>query len=843
MRETGRGALLRFVAELKRLRQLAGAPSLNNLVAVAARLGKPLARTTLSDKLNAKSLPDWEFVLAYVHACLGYAEQVGARVPAELTDLNRWDAAHWRLLRAVDSTRAADRLGVAAYTEIGRHAARVDPSVRPAPPDPAALARPPVPVATEAPAADLPVVPRQLPAALRHFAGRAAEVAALTELLAESAGPPGAVLISAIGGTAGIGKTALAVCWAHQVADRFPDGQLYVDLRGFDPTGPATGPEQALRDFLEALAVPAERIPVGLAARAGLYRSLLAGKRVLVLLDNAHDADQVRPLLPGSPGCLVVVTSRNQMPALVAEMGAYPLVLDPLPGPEARELLGRRLGPDRVAREPEATDRIVAASAGLPLALAIVAARAATHPDFRLARLADELGDTRASLDGFAGAETGTDIRTVFSWSLRNLDPASARLFRLLGLHPGPDLSVTAAASLAGLAVPEVRRSLATLALANLVTEHTPGRYALHDLLRAYAAEQAGPDDSDPARRAALGRLFDHYLHTAHAADLLVHRHRDDISLPPAQPGAVLPELADDTEAWTWLTVEHRVLLAVVAQAVSTGFDVHAWQLAWTMNTYLDRLGAWQDQSTAQHLALLAASRVDDRNGQARAHRNRAIACLRLGEFDEAHHHLRQSLDLYGALGDRVGSARTQLNLGILAERRGRYAQALHHARRAFDLFDAVDHAAGRANALNNIGWYHIQLGDHRRALGYCQQALVEQQRVGNRYWQAHTWDSLGTAHHHLGDHRQAVDCYEHALALWREAGERYHEATTLTHLGDTQHATGATEPARTAWQQALDILDRLGHPDAELLRSRLGTEVETRVRADAGCAPDGSPP
>ncbi|GIG86292.1 tetratricopeptide repeat protein [Plantactinospora endophytica] len=828
MRETGREALLRFVADLRRLRQLAGAPSLNNLVAVAARRGKPLARSTLSDKLNAKSLPDWEFVLAYVDACLAYAEQVGARPPAELTDLGRWDAAHWRLLRAADASQAAERLSVAAYTEIGRHAARVAPVDQPpgtGPGDPAPPAAPtdpgPNPGPGTAPAVE-PVVPRQLPAAVRHFAGRATEVAALTELLAEAADTPGAVLISAIGGTAGIGKTALAVCWAHQVADRFPDGQLYVNLRGFDPTGPPTDPGEALRDFLESLAVPAERIPVGLAARAGLYRSLLAGKRVLVLLDNAHDADQVRPLLPGSPGCLVVVTSRNQMPALVTEVGAYPLVLDPLPVPEARALLRRRLGPDRVAREPEATDRIVAAAAGLPLALAIVAARAATHPDFRLARLADELGDTRASLDGLAGAETATDIRAVFSWSYRSLDPAGASLFRLLGLHPGPDLSVAAAASLAGLAVPEVRRSLATLARAHLVTEHLPGRYALHDLLRVYAAEQVATDDSDPTRRDALHRLFDHYLRTAHAADLLVHRHRDDITLPPAPPGTVLPDLADGTEAWTWLTTEHRVLLAVVAHAAATGFDVHAWQLAWTMNTYLDRLGAWQDQAAAQRLALLAASRVGDRNGQARAHRNRAVACLRLGEFDEAHHHLSQSRDLYAALDDRVGGARTQLNLGILAERQGRYGQALHHARRAFDLFDAVGHTAGRANALNNIGWYHIQLGDHQRALGYCEQALAEQQRAGNRYWQAHTWDSLGTAHHHLGNHEQAVDCYEHALALWREASERYHEATTLTHLGDTQHSTGTVEAARTTWKHALDILERLGHPDADQVRTRL---------------------
>ncbi|MGC5662192.1 ATP-binding protein [Micromonospora sp. WMMD723] len=806
MGETGREALLAFADELRRLRQQAGGPSLNSLVAVAAARGRPLARSTLSDKLNAKSLPDWDFVTGYLGACVAYAGQAGIRLPAELTDQARWEAAYWQLLAAADAARADDRLATAARAEPDRQAHAATASSAPA-----------------------PFVPRQLPAAVRHFAGRSAPLTALTALLTEPAGPPGTVPVAIIGGTAGVGKTALAVHWAHQVADRFPDGQLYVDLRGFDAESPALNPAEAVAGFLEALAVPPERIPVGLAAQAALYRSLLADRRVLVLLDNARDADQVRPLLPSSPGCLVLVTSRNQLPGLVTAEGARPLPLGLLSPAEGRELLSRRLGAERVAAEPEAVDRVVAAAAGLPLALAIVAARAATYPDFPLARFAAELSVSRGALDAFSGGEAGVDVRAVLSWSYRGLDPAAADLFRALGTHPGPDVSVAAAASLAALAPAEVRRPLAVLTRANLLTEHAPGRYVLHDLLRAYAVELAVATDSAGLRRAALCRLLDHYLHTAYAAALLLHKHRDDIDLPAAHPGTAVPAPADRDEAWAWLAAEHRALLAAIGLAVEHGLPTHAWQLAWSVNTYLDRVGAWTDQSRAQELALRAATAAGDRDGQARAHRNRAVACLRLGAYDEAHEHLERSRLLYAELGDRVGGGRTELNLGILAERQDDHRRALRHAQRAHRLFEAAGHAQGQANALNNIGWYHIQLGDHLRALDYCGQALVRQQQTGNRYWEAHAWDSLGFAHHHLGRHRDALDCFREALVLWRETGERYYESVTLMHVGDSHLAAAEPDAARAAWGQALDVLDQLGHPDAALVRDRLDALPSTR--------------
>lgn len=306
------------------------------------------------------------------------------------------------------------------------------------------------------------------------------------------------------------GKTALAVHWAHRVAERFPDGQLYVNLRGFHPSG-AMSPAEAIRGFLDAYAVPPDRIPEGLDAQAALYRSLLADKRALVLLDNARDAEQVRPLLPGAPDCLAVVTSRNPLTGLVVTEGARPLVLELLSPGEAREFLIRRLGAARVEAEPAATDAIITRCARLPLALAVVAARAATRPCLPLPELARQLDAARGGLSGFAGEDPLTDARVVFSWSYHTLSAEAADLFRLLGLHPGPGISLAATASLLGTPAGFAAERLAELCRAHLLTEPVPGRYAFHDLLRDYATELTETRDPEATRDAALGRLLGHY--------------------------------------------------------------------------------------------------------------------------------------------------------------------------------------------------------------------------------------------------------------------------------------------------------------------------------------------
>jgi DNA-binding SARP family transcriptional activator/tetratricopeptide (TPR) repeat protein len=662
--------------------------------------------------------------------------------------------------------------------------------------------------------------PAQLPPDVYGFTGRDSELHHLDNLLAGPA-TGRTVVISAIDGTAGIGKTALAVHWAHRVAERFGDGQLYVNLRGFDPTGSPVTPAEAVRGFLDAFEVPPERIPAGLEAQVGLYRSLLAHRRVLVVLDNARDAEQARPLLPGTRGCMAVVTSRNQLAGLVAATGADPLTLDLPTAAEARELLASRLGADRVAAEPYAVDEIIALCARLPLALAIVAARAATHPRFGLAVLAGELREARGGLDEFAGTDPATDARAVFSWSYQQLSPAAARLFRLLGLHPGPDIATPAAASLAGLPVGTVRPLLAELARAHLLTEHAPGRYAWHDLLRAYAAEQANTLDSDADRRAALRRTLAHYAHSADPADKLLNPHRDGpTALPPIPPGVSPENVADHEQALAWFDAEHPVLLAVIRQV--TGFDSHICELAWMLTRFFAYQGHWHDSITVLDTALAAAGRLADPRRLAFAHRLLGCTYVRLGHFDDAHTQLRDALDLYRGAGDAVGEAHAHRHYSWLLERQHRPAEALPYAERALELFRAAGNGAGQGRALNAIGWYHALLGRHEDAINHCEQALTVQQEVDDRFGQAETWDSLGYAHHHLGHHVRAITCYQTAAELYREFDDRYNEADTMAALGDAHHAAGDLGSARTAWEHALDMLTLIDHPDADRVRARL---------------------
>ena len=673
-----------------------------------------------------------------------------------------------------------------------------------------------------------PVVPHQLPAAVRYFAGREAELTVLSGLLEESrAGAGHPVVISAIGGAAGVGKTALAVYWAHRVADRFPDGQLYVNLRGFDPTGSVMAPAEAVRRFLDALGVPAERIPADPDAQAALYRSELVGRRILIVLDNARDTTQVRPLLPGAPTCLVVVTSRNELSGLVAAHGAHPINVDLLSVAEARELLARRVGGNRVAAEPNAVEETITRCARLPLALAVVAARVATHPHLPLAALVGELRDARDRLDVLVGDDPYTDVRAVFSWSYRALTRDAARLFRLLGLHPGPDLSLPAAASLAALAQPRARVLLAELTRANLLVEHIPDRYVFHDLLRTYATDLTHTVDSDDQRRAATLRILDHYLHTAHTAHTaawLLFPYRDPVIPPPAGPGVTPEHLTDDQQATAWFAAETPVLLAAIDHAASTGFYAHTWQLAVAHGDFLDLRGQWHDHVATGRVAVSAAQRLADPTAQGHAHLSLANPYIWLGHYDDADTHLRRALDLYVQTGDQGGQGRTHSALGQLRERQGRYTDALDHSEQSLALSRATGHRHGQAMALNRVGWGHALLGDFEQALTYCQQALTQLQALGSYYGEGAAWDSLGYAHHHLGHHTQAITCYRHAIDLVRDLGDPYHVAVVLVHLGDTHHVAGNPHTARDIWQQAVSILNDLNHPDAQEVQTKLDT-------------------
>jgi DNA-binding SARP family transcriptional activator/tetratricopeptide (TPR) repeat protein len=669
------------------------------------------------------------------------------------------------------------------------------------------------------------VVPAQLPHHIPDFTGRDAELDRLDALLnQDDRGARNAIVITVVTGTAGVGKSTLALYWAHRVRNLFPDGQLYVNLRGFGPAGSAMEPAEAIHGFLEAFAVPSERMPLDLDDRAALYRSILADLRVLVVLDNAHDVDQVRSLLPGSPGCLVLVTSRNRLTSLVATDGARPVELDLLPDAEARRLLSSRLGPDRVASEPTSIDEIIKACAGLPLALVVAASNAVANSRLPLSALAGELRKTEGRLDALGAGDQYTDVRAVFSWSYGALSPPAARQFRMLGLHAGPDIAMSAAASLAGVPLAQARRELADLVRAHLITEWASGRFVMHDLLREYAHELSMIHDSAADRRLAVHRILDHYLHTAYAADQLLHPRRDDpIALAPLPLLVSTQTLADHRDAVAWLATERQVLLAALRQAVSYGFDAHVWQLAWAVTTYFDRHGHWYDAAASHEEGLKAAQRLGDVRAQAIIHCCLGGAYCRLDRYSAGHEQLRRALEHYEVLGDQAGQAHVHRTLTWVLDRQGRYQEALTHAELAIDLFRSAGRPAGQAHALNAAGWFHILLGAPGEGLRLCQRALDMQREIADQLGQAETLDSIARAHTSLARYDEATACYRQALQLYRESGDRYDEAQILVHLGDTSLAADDPDSAVTAWRDAVTIFDDLDLPDAANLRVKLG--------------------
>ncbi|GID30584.1 AfsR/SARP family transcriptional regulator [Paractinoplanes brasiliensis] len=661
-------------------------------------------------------------------------------------------------------------------------------------------------------------VPAQLPHALGDFVGREAELRQLDRLLdRDEAG------VAAISGTAGVGKTTLAVTWAHRVRERFPEGQLYVNLRGFDPAGAPADPGKVIRGFLEALAVPPDRIGADPDAHAALYRSAVAGRRVLIVLDNALDADQVRPLLPGTPGCLVVVTSRNELLSLVALDGARPVHVDLMSPSQARDLIGRRLGRDRVHDEPAAVRQIIDACARLPLALSVVVARAAAHPQFPLSATAEELRRAQGSLDVFDAGDLVTNVRAVFACSYRALTAPAARLFRLLGLHPGPDISIAAAGGLAAVPAAAVRAQINELARAHLIAERAPGRFVLHDLLRAYAAELVAATESPDERRAAVRRSLDHYLHTAYAADRRLGEFRDDlIGLEPAVPGARTEQPADQQAALAWFAAEEPVLLASLRQAVHDGYDRHAWQLGWTLIPFLDRQGRAHDLAAAQELALAAAKRMTEPRGEAVTRVGLAVGYIRLGRYAEARQQLNIAYRTFENLGEHIGMGHARRSLAWVLDCEGEYHEALGYVQQALDHFRRGGHETGEARALNALGWFHSRLGEHEKALHYCRHALELQRRLGDRWDQADTLDSVGRAYFQLGRFDESADYYTEAIELYVEFGDRFDEGHALIALGDARAAAGDRVSAVAAWQRAAEVLEQLDAPAVAEARSRL---------------------
>ncbi|HEV7649739.1 MAG TPA: BTAD domain-containing putative transcriptional regulator [Actinophytocola sp.] len=712
--------------------------------------------------------------------------------------------------------RLADELGVDPGAELrDLHAAilRGELPKAGAPAEPS-VARNPGPLA----------VPAQLPPDVFAFAGREPELRWLDGMARGGPARSATSRIATVSGTAGVGKTSLAVHWAHRVREEFPDGQVYLNLRGFDPAGSPVTAAEAVRALLDAFEVAQDRIPAGLTAQVGLYRSLLADRRVLVVLDNARDAEQVRPLLPGSPSCLVVVTSRNRLAGLVAA-GAAPLQLDLLDPESAGAVLAGRIGADRVAAEPAAVDEIVACCARLPLALALAAARAATHPGFTLTALAGELRAARGSLDEFSSDDPATDPRAVFSWSYLRLSDAAARLFRMVGLHPGPEIGVAAAAGLAAAPFGATRQLLAELSRAHLVAEISPGRFGCHDLLRAYAAEEAALVESAADRAAAVRRILAHYLHSAYHADGLLDPRRERLPEITGLPPGVTPERpADRAAALAWFDRERQVLLGAARQGPE--FDAEVWELTWTIRRYLAHQGHWADELHALTVGLAAAERLADPVKQAYDHCYLGCTQVWFEDYPRARAALDRAATLYEQAGDHIGQAYVEHYLAWMLERQGENVAALAHSERSLELFVAAGHRSGQAKSLNAVGWFHALLDDHRTSIVHCERALALQTDLGDQLGAAQTWHSLGYCHDHLGDYSKAISCHEAAIDLFRDSGYRFSEAYALTSLGDAHEHAGDHDAARSAWLDAEDIFGQLGHPDVDKVRARLATTL-----------------
>jgi tetratricopeptide (TPR) repeat protein/transcriptional regulator with XRE-family HTH domain len=659
------------------------------------------------------------------------------------------------------------------------------------------------------------LVPRQIPARVPYFAGRAEELSTLTRLLCPPSAADGAPVV-VVTGTAGMGKTTLALYGAAAAAADFPDGQLYLNLRGFDPSGDPVPPGEAIRSVLGTFGIPDDRIPASTEARAALYRSVLADRRVLVVLDNARDTAQVRPLLPGSPSCRVVVTSRDQLSGLLVTTGAQLISLGVLAEAEAQQMLALRLGAGRLDDDRVAVSALLALTARLPLALAIVAARAAARPDFPLGSFVEGLAHVHGRLDVLDAGDDATSVRAAFSWSYLGLSAPVARVFRLISVHPGPDTTAPVVASLAGIPPAQARKALAELTSASLLIEHAPGRYSVHDLLREYATEQCFQTDSDAERSTAIQGTLDHYLISAERADRLLSPIRRPLTVVPPLPGVTPEQHSGLDQAMVWLKAEHAVLLGMVQFAVRAKFDTHAWQLAHAIATFHDRQAHWNDQVSTQQTAVEAAWRTGDRSGEGAALRSLAEARSKLGLGDDARGDLERALRLYREIGDSYGQGLVQLDLSRVDAHQGRYHDALAHAQEALGPIMTTGDRSAQARALNAVGWSFVQLADYDQGLRLCLESLELFRDLGDRRGEAATWDSVAVARNHLGQHAEALACFRQALDLFRSLGDRYPEAEVLGHLGDALDASGQPGKAATAYQQALDILTELNHPHAD---------------------------
>jgi tetratricopeptide (TPR) repeat protein len=653
--------------------------------------------------------------------------------------------------------------------------------------------------------------PRELPADVAGFTGRVEALKALDELQSSRDALTGPVVISAIAGTAGVGKTALAIHWAHHVKDRFPDGQLYVNLRGFDHAQPTT-PADALTRLLSALGVTGQDVPHDLEERAARYRSELADRRMLIVLDNAGSVDQVRPLLPGTGSTMVVVTSRSSLAALVAVHGAHRLELDLLAPAEAIALLRRLVGP-RVDEAPEAAATLIDQCARLPLALRVAAELAASRPSIPLADLAAELGDRQRRLDLLdGGGDPHAAVRTVFSWSIQHLPPDTVTTFRLLGLHPGPDATPYAVAALTDTSVEAARRRLDLLARAHLVQPTGLDRCGMHDLLRVYAAELAGSHDTDQTRHASLSRLLDYYRHTASVAIRHAYpyeREQRPAVLPVATP---TPDLLDPARAADLLDVELPNLLATARYAADNGWPTHILDLSGILSRHLVIRGRYDDAETLHRQALATARGTGRRAGE-------LTALIGLGNIHQLRGQPEQAADCHGqalrvarTVGDRARELEALIGLGRDHRLECRYEKAVDCFGQALEIARTIGDRARELDALVGLGTIHLTQRRLERAAECFARALEIGRTIGHRTGELAALAGHGHVHRQEGRYELAAGYFEQALEIARGTGYRAGELTALGSLGHTYRLQGRYELAVERWEQSLEIARTTGY-------------------------------
>jgi DNA-binding SARP family transcriptional activator/tetratricopeptide (TPR) repeat protein len=650
-------------------------------------------------------------------------------------------------------------------------------------------------------------VPRQLPAGPPGFTGRTDQLSTLDKLL-PTTGDGGAVAIAAISGTAGVGKTALAVHWAHSVRDRFPDGQLYANLRGHADGTPAR-PIEVLAQFLPALGIPAERVPADLDAASAIYRTLMTDRKTLVLLDNIAGPDQVRPLLPASPGCMVVVTGRDRMAGLVATHGARQLTLDVLSPDDALELLARVLGAERVHTERAAALEFAKLCAYLPLALRIAAANLADQP---WRGIADHVLELRAgNLLGALSVEGDEQaaVRTAFDLSHAALPDTARRLFRLLSLVPGADVSTDAVAALAGTDTRHAGRLLDQLASAHLVEHHASGRYRFHDLLRQYAAERA--EREEPDRDAALNRLYDWYLHAVDGAARLLYPHM--LRQPIPEIDADLPAgVTDPAAASNWLDTERANLVAAIQHA---GPRPAAWLLADALRGYFWMCMRRVDWQAAAEAGLAAAEAAGEPRAQAAARLSLADLNYRQGKARQAVRHYTHALSHARRAGWVEAQAAVLGNLGLVHRRSGRLAGAAARFERGLALSRTIGQAAGEAVALGNLGLVHWEMGRLVQAADHHAEALRGHRRIGSRFGEALSLSHLGQAQHPRGLLVEASELLTKACELYQGAGARTGEAEARSRLAVTSSDLGRRAEAFEYAGAGLELARETGDPRA----------------------------